>query len=282
MVNTNVSPITRADGYQAPAIAQADLAVAGTVGSTAGFDGFQAILSQQQPIDLASSSAGVVRYAGQDLVDAAILAQAVAQALAGGAANPMIAGPAGYGRGAALDYVAQMQNVIANQSYLPNASGPGLTVLPGTPRNPAPQSTIDDYTLLTADLTAKWGFTPDEISAAGQRLTANLASGISLDPGTSAAVSLERLAQGVSAAQFEATASSPSGRTVTSAGADTSAGALDAATRASDVKATTRAAAAAKAKAPTTDQLAAIKSRAVAAGHRPTQRQLLATYYRYA
>lgn len=281
MVSTNVNAISGADGHQEQALAHADLATAGTVGSTAGFDGFQAILSQQQP-DRASSSAGVIRYAGQDLVDAAILAQALAQAIAGGGANPMIAGPAGYGRGAALDYVAQMQNVIANQSYLPNATGPGLTVLPGTPRNPAPQSTIDDYTRLSNDLTAKWSFTPDEISAAGQRLTANLESGISLDPGTSAAISLERLAQGVSAAQFAATASSPSVSAATSGGAAISAGTLGAAITASDVKATTGTNRATKAKAPTAAELAAIKARAVAAGHRPTRRQVLATYYRYA
>jgi hypothetical protein len=39
---------------------------------------------------------------------------------------------------------------------------------------------------------------------------------------------------------------------------------------------------AARRKAPTGAQLAAIRARAVAAGHRPSHRQLLATYYRYA
>jgi hypothetical protein len=240
MVNTILSVVSSTDRYAAKApvnsAAIAARSIGSTTGSTAGSTTgsatFQAVLSQQQPVGsvqlpvgspqqqpvgclqqpvgLMSLHPAVEAYAGQGLVNTAIVAQAAAQALAGGGANPLIAGPDGYGRGAALDYVAQLQNVIANNSYLPNASGPGLTILPGTPRNEAPQSTIDDYTRVVEQLTARWGFTPAETSSAGQRLSANLAAGISLDPGTSAALALEAMAPGVSAAQFAVSASSQS------------------------------------------------------------------------
>jgi hypothetical protein len=160
---------------------------------------------------IALSTPAGASTADQRLVDGAIAAQARAQALAGGGANPFVQGPAGYGRGAALDYAAQLQNVIANGAYLPNASGPGLTVLPGTPRYAAPQSTVDDYTRLVSQLTAQWGFSPDELAAAGQRLTANLDAGISLDPGTSAARAMDDAAATMNAARLAAAQIEPSG-----------------------------------------------------------------------
>jgi hypothetical protein len=281
MVNTNVSALSSLGSPPQLTNTGGSIESAGNVGSPA-VAGFQTIFSQAQPADPTASSGNA--GASAQSVDAAIVVQANAQAQAGGGANPAVVGPPGYGRGAALDYVAQLQNVITNQSYLPNATGPGLTTLPGTPRNPAPKSTIDDYTRLVAELTAKWNFTPAELAEAGQRLTANLASGVSLDPGTSAAVMLERLQRGVSAAQFAAGASAQLRAAGTDRATGSSASGPAGSPARNGLEATTspRPRAAAKAKAPTTGQLAAIRARAVAAGHRPSQKQVLATYYRYA
>jgi hypothetical protein len=79
----------------------------------------------------------------------------------------------------------------------------------------------------------------------------------------------------------------PSTAAATSALADANTTATTTALRAttetrSKVTTGTTALPAPRAKAPTAAQLAAIRARAVATGHRPTQKQLLATYYRYA
>lgn len=137
--------------------------------------------------------------------DAAIAAQAAAQRLVGGGSTFVPGqGPAGYDRGQALDYVAQLRDVLSSGTYLPNATGPGLTVLPGTPRYAAPASTLDAYRSLVAQLTSQWGFTQGEIASAATRLAGNIAAGVSLDPATSAAKALEDAVIGTDTSQRDA------------------------------------------------------------------------------
>lgn len=116
----------------------------------------------------------------QSAVNSAMAAQAQAQAAAGGGA-----------RGYNLDWAAQLRNVIANGSFLPNATGPGLSILPGTPRGIASPADIDRWQGILSELVSQYGFSPAELSAADARLAANLAAGVSLDPGSASATMME-------------------------------------------------------------------------------------------
>lgn len=73
--------------------------------------------------------------------------------------------------------LAQWQEIARTGTYLPNASGPGLSILPGTPRYPAPQSTIDAG-LAQAQARAKAaGITDTQVQAATDALAQQLAAG---------------------------------------------------------------------------------------------------------
>lgn len=124
----------------------------------------------------------------QDIQNAAIAAQKTAHATLknGNDSVPAAAdGPlARYTRAQTLDYLAQLKNVLEADAHLPNASGPGLTILPGTPRNPLAGDDRKDYVALVETLTAAGGYTKAEIAEASERLAANLVAGVTLDPAT--------------------------------------------------------------------------------------------------
>jgi hypothetical protein len=119
---------------------------------------------------------------------AAIAAQKAAHAaLANGTDGVPAAedGPlSAYNRAQTLDYLAQLIVVLRDDAHLPNATGPGLTILPGTPRNPLTGDDRDDYIDLIDKLTTAGAYTQAEIKEAVDRLDANLALGVTLDPAT--------------------------------------------------------------------------------------------------
>ena len=127
--------------------------------------------------------------AAQDL---AIAAQKAAHAALKNGSEPVPAaedGPlADYTRAQTLDYIAQLLNVLEAGVHLPNASGPGLTILPGTPRNPLTADDAKDYVELIATLTEAGAYTKAEVAEAVERLEANLAAGVTLDPATAESV----------------------------------------------------------------------------------------------
>ena len=130
--------------------------------------------------------------------EAAIAAQKAAHAALANGTVPVPAaadGPlAEYTRAQTLDYLAQLIVVKEDGLHLPNASGPGLTILPGTPRNPLTGDDAEDYAETIATLseavedpaTGEWvgGYTKREIAEAVARLRANLEAGVTLDPAT--------------------------------------------------------------------------------------------------
>jgi hypothetical protein len=89
-----------------------------------------------------------------------------------------------YTRAQTLDYVAQLLNCIAADAALPDASGVGFTILPGTERVPLDAQARKNLPALVADLIAAGKYTDDEIAEAAARLEANLKVGVSLDPAT--------------------------------------------------------------------------------------------------
>ena len=120
--------------------------------------------------------------------EAAIEAQKAAHAELANGAVPVPAaadGPlAEYTRAQTLDYLAQLIVVLEDGFHLPNASGPGLTILPGTERVPLDEDDAEDYTETIATLTEAGGYTKREIAEAVARLRANLDAGVTLDPAT--------------------------------------------------------------------------------------------------
>ena len=120
--------------------------------------------------------------------EAAIEAQKAAHAELANGAVPVPAAPdgplAGYTRAQTLDYLAQLIVVLEDGFHLPNASGPGLTILPGTPRNELTEDDAEDYTETIATLSEVGGYTKREIAEAVARLRANLEAGVTLDPAT--------------------------------------------------------------------------------------------------
>jgi hypothetical protein len=120
--------------------------------------------------------------------EAAIAAQKAAHAELANGAVPVPAAPDGpladYTRAQTLDYLAQLIVVLEDGLHLPNASGPGLTILPGTPRNELTEDDAEDYTETIATLTEAGGYTKREIAEAVARLRANLEAGVTLDPAT--------------------------------------------------------------------------------------------------
>ena len=118
----------------------------------------------------------------------AIAAQKAAHAALANGSDPVPAaedGPlARYTRAQTLDYIAQLLNCLEANAHLPNASGPGLTILPGTPRNPLTADDAKDYRELVANLTEAGGYTKAEIAEASERLAVNLEAGVTLDPAT--------------------------------------------------------------------------------------------------
>ena len=128
--------------------------------------------------------------------EAAIAAQKAAHAELANGAVPVPAAPdgplAGYTRAQTLDYLAQLIVCLRDMAFLPNASGPGLTILPGTERVPLDEVTAgndpnnlgDSYPAKIAQLTEAGDYTDDEIAEAVERLEANLEAGVTLDPAT--------------------------------------------------------------------------------------------------
>ena len=84
----------------------------------------------------------------------------------------------------ALDEVAQFALCLRDGAFLPNATGEGLTILPGTERLPLDPETVKDYVEKVKAST----FTPFELGEAMARLDANLAAGVTLDPKTAESV----------------------------------------------------------------------------------------------
>jgi hypothetical protein len=120
--------------------------------------------------------------------EAAIAAQKAAHAALANGTVPVPAaadGPlAEYTRAQTLDSLAQLIVVLEDGFHLPNASGPGLTILPGTPRNELTEDDAEDYTETIATLSEVGGYTKREIAEAVARLRANLEAGVTLDPAT--------------------------------------------------------------------------------------------------
>jgi hypothetical protein len=123
---------------------------------------------------------------------AAIEAQKAAHKALKNGAEPVPAdvdGPLSmYTRAQTLDYLAQLTVCLRDGAFLPNASGPGLTILPGTERVPldavAAGDGDDSYLAKIALLTEAGAFAKAEIAEAVERLEANLEAGVTLDPAT--------------------------------------------------------------------------------------------------
>lgn len=88
-----------------------------------------------------------------------------------------------YTRDQQLTYMAQIAEVLRTGTFLPNASGPGLSILPGTPRQPASAQDLAIYRALYAQTIADWGFTEEEIAAELAKVQESYASGWALTPG---------------------------------------------------------------------------------------------------
>jgi hypothetical protein len=94
-----------------------------------------------------------------------------------------------YNRAQSLDYLAQLLVCLRDGASLPNATGPGLTILPGTPREPLDEKSLDpndpeSIPSAIARVSAAGKYTTEEIADAIERLDENLASGVTLDPAT--------------------------------------------------------------------------------------------------
>jgi hypothetical protein len=127
-----------------------------------------------------------------DIQATAIAAQKAAHAALVNGSEPVPAdkeGPlARYTRAQTLDYIVQLLNCLAADAYLPNATGEGLRILPGTERYPLDAQARKDYPWLVEDLTVAGKYTVDELAEAATRLADNLAAGVTLDPATAESV----------------------------------------------------------------------------------------------
>jgi hypothetical protein len=124
-----------------------------------------------------------------DVQKAAIAAQKAAHAALANGGDIVPAAESGplalYTRAQTLDYLAQLLVVLEDDAHLPNATGPGLTILPGTPRNPLdPDDRTKFYEPLVETLKVDGKYTEDEVAEAVTRLRANLDASVTLDPAT--------------------------------------------------------------------------------------------------
>jgi hypothetical protein len=89
-----------------------------------------------------------------------------------------------YTRAQTLDYIAQLTVCARDGAHLPNVGAVGLLIDPGTPRFELTKDDLDSYVELIAKLTVDGDYTKAEIAEAVERLDANIAAGVSLDPAT--------------------------------------------------------------------------------------------------
>jgi hypothetical protein len=73
--------------------------------------------------------------------------------------------------------LAQWLNIASTGTYLPNASGPGLSILPGTPRYAIPQQDLDQGLAFAREWAAQNGVTQQQLDAATAELNAQLKAG---------------------------------------------------------------------------------------------------------
>ena len=88
-----------------------------------------------------------------------------------------------YTRDQQITYMAQIAEVLRTGTYLPNASGAGLNILPGTPRYPASSQDLQAYQAVLNQTMADWGISSSELSAEQAKVRSSYESGVAYTPG---------------------------------------------------------------------------------------------------
>lgn len=88
-----------------------------------------------------------------------------------------------YTREQQITYMAQIAEVLRTGTFLPNASGPGLTILPGTPRQAVNPLDLQSLQALLNQTMADWGISQSELTTEQSKIRTSYESGVAYTPG---------------------------------------------------------------------------------------------------